>query len=103
MPRACVIVLDAVGAGELPDAGQYGDEGYNTLANVAKAGYIMPYTQCAGENGTVAFTSPVDLAYGASGHYVFRHAFTGTVTFNNATFGDPISGTAKGGYYRPSY
>ena len=37
MPRACVIVLDAVGAGELPDAADYGDEGSNTLANVAKA------------------------------------------------------------------
>ena len=37
MPRACVIVLDAVGAGELPDAAEYGDEGSNTLANVATA------------------------------------------------------------------
>jgi phosphopentomutase len=37
MPRACVIVLDAVGAGELPDAADYGDEGSNTLANVARA------------------------------------------------------------------
>lgn len=37
MPRACVIVLDAVGAGELPDASEYGDEGSNTLGNVAKA------------------------------------------------------------------
>src|SRR5215218_10159977 len=37
MPRACVIVLDAVGAGELPDAPDYGDEGSNTLANVAEA------------------------------------------------------------------
>src|ERR687888_84154 len=37
MPRACVIVLDAVGAGELPDAAEYGDEGSNTLGNVARA------------------------------------------------------------------
>jgi phosphopentomutase len=37
MPRACVIVLDAVGAGELPDAAEYGDEGSDTLANVARA------------------------------------------------------------------
>ena len=36
MPRACVIVLDAVGAGELPDAAEYGDEGSDTLGNVAK-------------------------------------------------------------------
>jgi phosphopentomutase len=32
-----VIVLDAVGAGELPDAAEYGDEGSHTLANVARA------------------------------------------------------------------
>jgi phosphopentomutase len=32
-----VIVLDAVGAGELPDAADYGDEGSNTLGNVARA------------------------------------------------------------------
>src|ERR687895_1866123 len=37
MPRACVIVLDAVGAGELPDAAEYGDEGSHTLGNVARA------------------------------------------------------------------
>ena len=37
MARACVIVLDAVGAGELPDAAEFGDEGSNTLANVARA------------------------------------------------------------------
>jgi phosphopentomutase len=37
MSRACVIVLDAVGAGELPDAHEYGDEGSDTLGNVAKA------------------------------------------------------------------
>src|SRR5213082_1935781 len=36
--RACVIVLDAVGAGELPDAGTYGAEGSNPLGNVAAAG-----------------------------------------------------------------
>ena len=37
MPRACVIVLDAVGAGALPDAAEYGDEGSDTLGNVARA------------------------------------------------------------------
>src|SRR5918999_1105394 len=34
MPRACVIVLDAVGAGALPDAAEFGDEGSDTLGNV---------------------------------------------------------------------
>jgi phosphopentomutase len=50
VPRACVIVLDAVGAGELPDAGEYGDEGSNTLANVAKAvgGLDLPTMEALG-------------------------------------------------------
>jgi phosphopentomutase len=34
--RAFVVVLDAVGAGELPDAAAYGDAGTNTLAHVAR-------------------------------------------------------------------
>src|ERR687896_770374 len=37
MPRACVIVLDAVGAGELPDAAEYGEEGSDTLGKLARA------------------------------------------------------------------
>ena len=34
--RAVLIVLDSVGAGELPDAAEYGDEGSNTLKNIYK-------------------------------------------------------------------
>jgi phosphopentomutase len=34
--RAIVIVLDSVGIGELPDAHLYGDEGSNTLGNIAR-------------------------------------------------------------------
>jgi len=43
-PRAIVLVLDSVGCGELPDAAEYGDEGSNTLGNVARAygGLTMP-------------------------------------------------------------
>jgi phosphopentomutase len=50
MPRACVIVLDAVGAGELPDAADYGDEGSDTLGNVAKAvgGLDLPNLEAFG-------------------------------------------------------
>ncbi|BDI29280.1 hypothetical protein CCAX7_13310 [Capsulimonas corticalis] len=78
--------------------------GGDPAPNVVKAGYIMPYTQCAGENGSVTFNSPADLAFGANGHYYFKHAFTGTITFSNASFGgDPIPNVAKGGYYRPSH
>src|SRR5215208_3949192 len=50
MARACVIVLDAVGAGELPDAAEYGDEGSNTPANVATAvgGLDLPNMEALG-------------------------------------------------------
>ena len=50
MPRACVIVLDAVGAGALPDAAEYGDDGSNTLANVAHAvgGLDLPTLEALG-------------------------------------------------------
>src|SRR5437764_6358525 len=68
MPRACVIVLDAVGAGELPDAAEFGDAGSNTLANVARAvggldlptlealglGNIEPLEGCAPQPGAPA-------------------------------------------------
>jgi len=33
--RVIVIVLDSVGIGELPDAGDYGDEGSNTVGNIS--------------------------------------------------------------------
>jgi phosphopentomutase len=50
VPRACVIVLDAVGAGELPDAAQYGDEGSDTLGNIARAvgGLDLPSLEALG-------------------------------------------------------
>ena len=34
--RVILIVLDSVGAGELPDAASYGDEGSDTLGNIAR-------------------------------------------------------------------
>jgi phosphopentomutase len=34
--RAIVIVMDSVGIGELPDASSYGDQGSNTVGNIAK-------------------------------------------------------------------
>jgi phosphopentomutase len=60
--------LDAVGAGELPDAAEFGDEGSNTLANVARAvggldlptlealgfGNIEPLEGCAPQPGAPA-------------------------------------------------
>lgn len=37
LSRAIIIVLDGVGIGELPDAGAFGDQGSNTLGNLARA------------------------------------------------------------------
>src|SRR5256714_12542763 len=50
MPRACVIVLDAVGAGALPDAADFGDEASDTLGNVARAvgGLDLPNLEALG-------------------------------------------------------
>jgi phosphopentomutase len=50
MARACVIVLDAVGAGDLPDADAFGTAGSNTLAHVAEAagGLEVPNLQSLG-------------------------------------------------------
>lgn len=35
--RVFLVVLDSLGIGELPDAGQYGDQGSDTLGNLARA------------------------------------------------------------------
>ncbi len=45
-----MIVLDAVGAGELPDAAAFGDAGSSTLGNVARAvgGLQLPNLQALG-------------------------------------------------------
>ena len=50
MKRAFVIVIDACGAGALPDAADYGDAGTNTLAHVAEAagGLDLPVLQRLG-------------------------------------------------------
>jgi phosphopentomutase len=48
--RAFVVVMDACGAGALPDAARYGDEGTNTLAHVAElaGGLDLPALQALG-------------------------------------------------------
>ena len=50
MKRAIVLILDGVGIGALPDAAQYGDEGSNTLANLAHScgGLKLPVLESMG-------------------------------------------------------
>lgn len=54
MKRVTVIVLDSLGIGQLPDAGQYGDEGADTLGHIASemknsgSGLVIPHLQALG-------------------------------------------------------
>ena len=82
MPRACVIVLDAVGAGALPDAAEFGDEGSDTLGNVARAvggldlpnlealglGNVEPLEGCPPQPGAPAVAGRLARALEGQGH-----------------------------------
>ena len=84
MPRACVIVLDAVGAGELPDAAEYGDEGSDTLGNVAKAvgGLDLPNLEHLGFGniGDLEGCPPMEGAPAAAGRLFERSKGKDTTT-----------------------
>jgi phosphopentomutase len=56
--RAFVVVIDACGAGELPDSGDYGDAGANTLAHVAEAsgGLDLPVLAALGLGNIMPLT-----------------------------------------------
>ncbi len=59
------------------------------------------YTFCANENGTFTLPAKSHIAYGADGKFKYLFNQTGTIIFNNETFGgDPIFGTVKSGYYK---
>lgn len=73
------------------------------LEDGPEAGLPPGYIFCCMENESHYFDGPVDLAYGSNGSFSFLEGVSGSVTFNNATFGDPDVGTLKSGYYRPSY
>ncbi|MEK7369551.1 MAG: phosphopentomutase [Planctomycetota bacterium] len=48
--RVVIVILDSLGAGELPDASLFGDEGSNTLGNTARAvgGLKLPNLEALG-------------------------------------------------------
>lgn len=68
--RVIVIILDSVGIGALPDAHLYGDEGSNTLVNVAKAvgGLQMPNMERLGL-GNITAIEGITPQVQASGSY----------------------------------
>jgi phosphopentomutase len=66
--RAIVIVLDSVGIGELPDAAAYGDQGSNTLGNIARRVPLrVPTLRSLGLGRLVALGLMPGEATGASG------------------------------------
>ena len=74
------------------------------LTTGLETGLSPGYIYCAAENETYDFgTNVVDVAYGKGNTFAFQTAVTGSITFNNARFGDPVVGTVKKGYYKPSY
>ncbi len=81
--RAIVIVLDSVGIGELPDASSYGDEGSNTLANIARDGGLrIPTLAGLGLSRVVSLTGvavPAEPS-GAFGRMAERSAGKDSVT-----------------------
>jgi phosphopentomutase len=81
--RVFLIVLDGVGAGELPDAALYGDSGSNTIGNIAKAlgGLQLPFLERAGL-GKVTTVKGLDpaRATGVYGKMAERSAGKDTTT-----------------------
>ena len=72
--------------------------------DATEPGFAPPsgLTSCANENGTCRPPPGrvVTVYYGANNRYFSRMGVTGSIACNNATFGDPISGTAKRCSYR---
>ncbi len=81
--RAIVIVLDSAGIGELPDAGLYGDEGSNTVGNIAsRVGLQVPNLVAMGLAHLVPLkgTPPPDAPSAAYGRLAERSAGKDSVT-----------------------
>lgn len=75
------------------------DATFKALPIVAPAGY----TWCANEGGSFSLPDVCDVAYGANGQFRYIYGKSGTITFNNTTFGgDPIPGVVKNGFYKES-
>jgi phosphopentomutase len=81
--RAIVIVMDSVGIGELPDAHLYGDEGSNTLGNIARQVPLkIPTLASCGLSRLLDLpgVSRADVPRGAFGRMAERSAGKDSVT-----------------------
>ena len=79
--RVVLLVLDSVGAGELPDAHLYGDEGSDTLGNIAKvAGLRVPTLRSLGLARVAAIGGESPAPLGAFGRMAEASAGKDSVT-----------------------
>jgi phosphopentomutase len=79
--RAIVIVLDSVGVGELPDASSYGDQGSNTVGNIAKRIPLkLPTLRRLGFDRVAAIGAPAGEARAATGRMAEASAGKDSVT-----------------------
>ena len=60
----------------------------------------LGFTLGTGENGGIQMPTQGDVAFGANGKFNYAPAWTGGINCNVATFGDPIVGVYKCGFYR---
>jgi phosphopentomutase len=81
--RAVVVVLDGLGAGDAPDAAEFGDEGSNTLGNTAKAvgGLEAPNLQALGLGNVAEIegVAPTESPVASHGLMVERSAAKATL------------------------
>jgi hypothetical protein len=70
------------------------------LLTASAAGGPAGYTRCATEGERITLQVASDVAYGAKGRFRYLTRQIGTITFDNATFGDPVPGVQKAGWVR---
>jgi phosphopentomutase len=80
--RIFIVVLDGVGAGELPDADRYGDVGSNTLAHTAEAvgGLRLPHMAQLGLGNIIPIAGVPPVALPSGGYGKMREASPGKDT-----------------------
>ncbi len=93
--RIILIVLDSVGCGDAPDAVAFGDEGSNTLANIAQAvgGLKLPHLQTMGlgKVTNILGVPPTRQTRGAYGRLTEQSAGKDTTTGHWELAGVPLA------------
>jgi phosphopentomutase len=79
--RVILLVIDSAGVGELPDAAAYGDQGSNTIGNIAReVGLSLPYLRSLGLGRVVALGGEDPPPRGAYGRMAEASAGKDSVT-----------------------